>query len=69
MTNANLNNLKKRALARAANLFKKLNKPGLNTATLNRYAKEIQQIEGFLKLHAALNRGAVSTRRGASART
>jgi hypothetical protein len=67
MSNTSLNNLKKRAVARAANLYKKINS-GVNRATLNRYAKEIQQIEGFLKLHAALNRGAVSTRRGASAR-
>ena len=67
MSNTSLNNLKKRAVARAANLYKKINS-GVNRATLNRYAKEIQQIEGFLKLHAALNRGSVSTRRGASAR-
>jgi hypothetical protein len=67
MTDNSLNNLKKRALARAANLYRKINK-GVNRATLNRYAKEIQQIEGFLKLHAAVNRRAVSVRRGASAR-
>jgi hypothetical protein len=68
MTNNNAN-LKKRALARAAYIYKKLNAGVTNTATLNRYAKEIRQIEAMLKLNAAISRGAVNTRRrGASTR-